>query len=297
MSERAYSARELPDSSVEFSYVPAGELAHAGRTLHQHYQKPGKTAKLLALGQISVIGRKLRPSPQIDINRFLRSARRNHLRLDPGLRLGRRRLRHRNWGLLPGAGRPDRLRQYPRRSPQRHRTPLLLADPVRPLPHLDRAAAAGRLAGTALLPHRPGIPPAASACPGCRPATEVRLDNRRKRKLSKRMRIRPQNGNGRELTRHGIPIPADHTNMFYFNELLRAHHRLNPEPALSQWLNGFLELSPLLKARQTVTEGVAIADQAALVPHDLKRDLTQRLDRLTALVTAGLRAAATATPS
>lgn len=291
MSERAYSARELPDSSVEFSYV------RAGRTMHQHYQKPGKTAKLLALGQISVIGRKLGPSPQIDINRFLRSARRNHLRLDPGLRLGRRRLRHRNRGLLPVAGRPDRLRQYPRRSPQRHRTPLLLADPVRPLPHLTALPLPEGWQERPSYRTGPEYRLLLRPAQGAAPAIEARLDNRRKRKLSKRMRIRPQNGNGRELTRHGIPIPAAHTNMFYFNELLRAHHRLNPEPALSQWLNCFLDLSPLLKARQTVTEGVAIADQAALVPHDLQRDLTQRLDRLTALVTAGLRAAATVTPS
>lgn len=117
---------------------------------------------------------------------------------------------------------------------------------------------------------------------GADPAIEVRLDNRRKHKLSQRLRIRPQNAHGRELARHGIPIAIAYTNMAYFNELLRAHQQLNAEPAPAPWLEDFLELTLLLKARQTVTEGIPIAHQAALVPHDLQQDLTQRLGRLNA---------------
>lgn len=74
MSERAYIARELHDGSVEYSYVHSGSLSQAGKTLRQHYAKPEKAQKLVALGAISVIGRKLNgPKPTMAISDYLLS--------------------------------------------------------------------------------------------------------------------------------------------------------------------------------------------------------------------------------
>lgn len=77
MSERAYLARELPDGSLEYTYLHAGELDHAGPTLQHHYRDPDQVAALLQLGGLSTIGPDLGPPPETAHALFLVSPERS----------------------------------------------------------------------------------------------------------------------------------------------------------------------------------------------------------------------------
>lgn len=77
MSERAYLARELPDGSIEYTYLQAGELDHTGPTLQRHYRDPDQVAALLQLGGLSTIGPDLGPPPETAHALFLVSPERS----------------------------------------------------------------------------------------------------------------------------------------------------------------------------------------------------------------------------
>lgn len=77
MSERAYLARELPDGSIEYTYLHAGEPDHAGPTLQQRYRDPNQVAALLQLGSLSTIGPDLGPPPDTAHALFLVSPERS----------------------------------------------------------------------------------------------------------------------------------------------------------------------------------------------------------------------------